>query len=335
MNGTQTDVPVSTILGDRLCVKCAYNLRGQAVVKESHYGLFIARCPECNTPAALQEYPLLGRWPGRIRVFVALAYALACAGSLGFTCLILGMMAGGLSSGATGTLAMDVSRLWAEHVNAEEAEGRTPLAGSPSFVQNNRDADGKLVATEWMYIDRAWWDRERSRVLVGSFASHTWAAMRSQWMVLLPIGLGFFVMGACWSVLLLAARPRALIVASLVPAGIVVIFAFAINSSGAGLGKWEYSNHLVEDRTFLASLVGVIGMWLVFGGLGLVYGRSLARVAVRALLPATFRGALAELWFTDGKPLPMGTRAPRTLYPEVCPPCRDPRSSSSEPGSRD
>ncbi|HED53526.1 MAG TPA: hypothetical protein ENJ00_04925, partial [Phycisphaerales bacterium] len=56
---TQERAGDSVVLGDRLCVACAYNLRGQPVYRESEYGLYLVRCPECGTPAAIQEYPML------------------------------------------------------------------------------------------------------------------------------------------------------------------------------------------------------------------------------------------------------------------------------------
>ena len=63
--------------------------------------------------------------------------------------------------------------------------------------------------------------------------------------------------------------------------------------------------------------IALAAFGLVCGGLGIRFGRPLARLGVRALLPPSMRGPLAELWFTDGKPLPTNTRTPRTLYPET------------------
>ena len=56
---------VSALDGDRLCTNCHYNLIGQPVLREPYYQMFIVRCPECATVAALQEFPPLGRWSHR------------------------------------------------------------------------------------------------------------------------------------------------------------------------------------------------------------------------------------------------------------------------------
>ena len=62
---------VSILVGDRLCTKCGYNLTGQPVLREPHYEMLIVRCPECGAVAALQEYPVLGRWAGRWAALLA------------------------------------------------------------------------------------------------------------------------------------------------------------------------------------------------------------------------------------------------------------------------
>jgi hypothetical protein len=59
------DERVSILVGDRLCVTCGFNLAGQSVVREPHYRMLIARCPECATVASLQEFPILGKWAMR------------------------------------------------------------------------------------------------------------------------------------------------------------------------------------------------------------------------------------------------------------------------------
>ena len=65
VSGAAEEVRISVVTGDRLCARCAYNLTGQLVTREPHYGLLIVRCPECATVASIQEYPLLGRWANR------------------------------------------------------------------------------------------------------------------------------------------------------------------------------------------------------------------------------------------------------------------------------
>lgn len=320
MTNDQHERPVSTILGDRLCVKCAYNLRGQPVLQEPHYGLLLARCPECNTPAALQEYPLLGRWPARIRVLVALIYALVGLAALGATCGIIAGASAGLGSIGSGEASWRVAQMWADHVNAEEALGNTPLAGAPPFVQTNRNTEGLVVASEWMLLDRIWWESRRGEFFTRSIPETALHIIAQQPWAAAAVTVPFFVMGAIWATYLLGARRRALLLCCPIPVAIVALLTIAFNNESAGFGTWVYSNHLVEDATFFGAIAAVGALWIVFAGLGLVLGRPLARLAVRALLPPTLRGALAELWFTDGLPLPASTRAPRRLHPEINPP---------------
>src|SRR5262249_5687552 len=69
--------------------RCGHNLFGQPIVRERHYGLIIARCPECGTVSPLQEYPTLGPWATRIGMILTglwlllvVAAAVASAGAL-------------------------------------------------------------------------------------------------------------------------------------------------------------------------------------------------------------------------------------------------------------
>ncbi|MFM9958758.1 MAG: hypothetical protein ACKVZJ_11840 [Phycisphaerales bacterium] len=64
---------LSILTGDRFCAACGFNLVGQSVVREPHYQMLMVRCPECGTPSAMQEYPMLGRWANRWARVLALA----------------------------------------------------------------------------------------------------------------------------------------------------------------------------------------------------------------------------------------------------------------------
>lgn len=310
----QAEQPVSMIEGDRLCVGCAYNLRGQPVVREPHYGLIIARCPECGVPAAIQEYPLLGRWPGRIRVFVALSYALACLFVLFVTFMIQMGLTELLSSSINDTTAYEIAERWALYVNAEEAKGNTPLSGAPLFTNPQRDNSNNLVPYVWNYVDLKWLDTQD---LDAGFGDHISSRFRNMLPALFIASLASFVGGCVWAVLLLAGRRRVIFLIALIPPALVVSLIMLFGNSDNGFNGWDTAYSIAEDRLRLASGSIIAAVWIVFGGLGILFGRPLARLGVRALMPPTMRGALAELWFTDNKPLPTNTRAPRTLHPEV------------------
>ena len=80
--GHPAEQRISTLVGDRLCIKCGYNLTGQHVLREPHYEMLIVRCPECATVASMQEYPLLGRWAGRWAALAAGLWFLLAFGLL-------------------------------------------------------------------------------------------------------------------------------------------------------------------------------------------------------------------------------------------------------------
>ena len=306
--------PVSMIEGDRLCAGCAYNLRGQTIEKEPHYGLYIAKCPECGTPAALQEYPLLGRWPGRIRVFVALSYVLACLFALFMTFMILMGFTAATSETADDSLANTIAERWAVHVNEEEALGNDPMQGMPLFSQPRRDDAGQLVPFVWNYVDREWWRSVRGE---GNYFTRVSAVTKGMKGLVAIFSAAFFVGGCVWIVLLISARRPAAFVVILIPAAFVLLFVWSDTFENNGMNGWNTASGIAQDEIFSAAAAVVLSLWVVFGGLGIVFGRPLARLGVRALLPPTLRGSLAELWFTDNKPLPTGTRAPRTMQPEA------------------
>ncbi len=314
MSEIAPETPVSVIEGDRLCAGCAYNLRGQTVVREHHYGLFIARCPECGTPAALQEYPLLGRWPGRVRVFVSLAYALVCLFAIFVTFMILMGMTAAFSESADDELANTIAQRWALHVNQEEAEGNMPLKNMPLFNQAVRDQEGRLQAYVWNYVDKEWWKGVRSDV---GLRARVKSVLEGMGGMVLPLAFMFFVGGSVWAVLLLSVRRLVIFVVILIPASVVVLFLLSNVLENNGFNGWNTASGIAQDEMFGATAAVVLSLWLVCAGVGIAVGRPLARLGVRALLPPTMRGSLAELWFTDGKALPTGTRAPRKLHPEA------------------
>lgn len=313
MTNEQQSRPVSTIMGDRLCVGCAYNLRGQPVSKEAHYGLYLARCPECGTPAAVQEYPMLGRWPGRVRVFVALAYALTVLGALLMVLLLLSAMSEGLKETAAEPLAMEIATQWAEYVNTEEAAGRDPFAGRAT-TPSQRAADGSFMANRWYAIDTVWW---RGQDRFSSFFTGFTHTIRSSVPVMALMTIPMFLMGSVLAVLILGARRSVLLVVGVIPALLMLTIFLISTTLDQRLTGWISPNEIANESMWLPAVACVFVLWLISGSAGLMLGRPIARVGVRALLPPTMRGALAELWFTDNKPLPTNTRAPRTLYPET------------------
>jgi hypothetical protein len=116
------EVRISTVVGDRLCIKCGFNLSGQPVVRESVYGMAIVRCPECSTIASLQEYPLLGRWARRIAAALAALWLLLLIGGTFATAgIMFGMSQQCLESGGT-RLAAHVARSTRSGTNRQQMQ---------------------------------------------------------------------------------------------------------------------------------------------------------------------------------------------------------------------
>ena len=306
----------SVVLGDRLCIKCSYNLRGQPVMRESEYGLYLVRCPECGTPAAIQEYPLLGRWPGRLRVLALVAYLGALLVLFGITSVMISGMSGIVASKHRDAYSQLISEAWIDYEFNQHEAGVDLL--TPMGIQNTpRQANGRLVPGQWNAVGRPWWDNASKRLPFATFRSRILLILRTDPALLATFSALYFGIGAIWPVALIATRRRWLVLAVLLPGLVVYELMLIFGGSSPFYRGWEYAMTLAYGELFPPSLLVVMVLWVVFGTLGVVFGRSLARVFVRVMIPPTLRGSLAELWFTDGKPLPTGTRMSRRLYPEI------------------
>lgn len=228
-NGEQR---VSTLVGDRLCIRCCYNLVGQPILREQHYNMLIVRCPECGTVASLQEHPLLGRW--------AMRWAAVLAGL--WILVLLGM--------------------W--FITTATLYGMTREAAFES-------------------LDQAGW---------GGF----WLIVR--WSLLLA------AYGCIWSLLLPHVRRKLLPLWLLVIVALPAIVAYVTEVGTVGsrypYGGPDYGQALVAVQ-LIAIAVAAVPMCL-----GMLFGRSLARLLVRAALPPRLRGSLAGLWLMDGLSPPPG-----------------------------
>jgi len=88
-----------------------------------------------------------------------------------------------------------------------------------------------------------------------------------------------------------------------------LMLVFPVVAGGLVAGSWSYqAPHLFGwGLPYVAAHVGV----QLLGGLaGITFGRALARLLVRILLPSSVRPRLAYLWLADGKPLPRPCRPP-------------------------
>ena len=280
--GARGDEPrISELVGDRLCAKCCFNLAGQTIVRERHYGLLMVRCPECGTPAALQEYPLLGRWANR------LGYVLGGAWMLFMLALVLvcGLSVWGMSEMLTDQMsrpyAAHLQKVWAEHAAASGPP-------NPYSYANTR-------------ADEQWWETMDKKQLFtdagGWKGAIGWNGLWLGVNVLLLVGS----LGAVLAVATPHVRWRGRLALIAIVGGLGGLFWW-MAESGSGYGYNSGWNAWKDLWWVLGPVCVGIGMACLT--IGLWAGRPLARGMAMLLLPARLRGPLAYLWQADGREMP-------------------------------
>ena len=187
---------------------------------------------------------MLGRWPGRIRIFAALAYALTVLGALLMVLLLLSAMSEGLKETAAEPLAIEIAAQWAEHVNTEEAAGRDPYAGRTAAAPSQRAADGTFVANRWYAIDTSWW---RSQNRFASFFTGLTHTARSSVPVMALMTIPMFAMGSVLSVLILGARRSVLLVVGALPAIMMLAIFLIATTIDRRLVGWVTPNEIANE----------------------------------------------------------------------------------------
>ena len=86
---TPAEPRLGVLSADRPCARCGFNLHGATIIREPHYQLVSARCPECGQLAALQEYPSLSAWTGRARLLFAAQFVAGALAAILVTGLIM------------------------------------------------------------------------------------------------------------------------------------------------------------------------------------------------------------------------------------------------------
>ncbi len=292
---TMAEERIGQLCGDRLCVKCGYNLSGQHIVRESHYNMLIVRCPECGTVASVQEYPLLGRWAGRWAVVLAALWALCVLMLLTVPPIPLvgGSFALAYASVNPAVDALgDAQEAWAAEL---EVEVETPSWDWVSTSATRHSRYTRLHREFWEDFDRAAFFAEHG----GWMRLVDWRMMR-QWTI---AGFAMTALGIVWSLALPHVRRRWLPLAGAVMFGVCAAYWLVASDMWS---PWLPSDledaamELIGPRVALAFLVVACVSFVV----GLLIGRSVMRLAIRALLPPRLRGSLALLWTIDGLDLP-------------------------------
>jgi hypothetical protein len=303
----QRGARVCALVGDRLCIRCGFNLTGQMVLREGHYQMLIVRCPECATVAALQEYPALGRWANRwaallagLWLLVVIALLLATAGAtLGFTILA--------AEGFGEKYAAHISKRHNEWVRSLSAEETTAFNGANSqWLSSQADGPGSWVAS-------AWWARQDPEALLREIGGPIGGLdPRGLWNW--PwLALAAAVAGAVWSLVMLPQRRRKVMAAMLIPMGLAGVFGyFALSTTAysSWMGGAQPVSQIANNRLWPIVVPGLLLSALPMMWLGVWAGRPMVRGMVRAFLPPRMLGSLAFLWIAEGKEPP---RPPRRV----------------------
>lgn len=284
---TKTDHLSDQIRADRACAGCGFNLFGQSVIKEEHYGLAIARCPECGTVAALQQYPIMTHWVNRFRLIIGAIYVLILVGAfVGSTAAI-----SGFTFGATNVASENLGNHIAfQYGNWTSRQNNTagPTPNAPSWTYRYTSLEQEFVETQLDHALHTFGDR--------------WSNADREWViVMVPMVCVCFGIGVFWSVTLLGAtRKRAF----LLPLGSCLIAAALIiainapdplNSSVSQYATQLYVPLIVPIVLSLALTTMAIGIWV---------GRKIARFMIVLALPPRSRVPFSIFWTRDGLELP-------------------------------
>ncbi len=306
----RTEAPSAFITGDRLCTSCGYNLIGQAIIREPHYELLIARCPECGTCAAVQEYPLLGRWAHRWAMALAALWMLFIVSAFVGTSGMLMGLGLGASEVAAEPYSYFIQNVFSE---VERQAGRqaagagsnsnlpqgTIIIQGPSGAQQITTVGGLLGGAGF----QKWWATQDHASLLrqaGGWRSGLTAPTIAIWCfsVLAMLAVGWF-----WAAMLVQLSRRGL----LVWGGAVFLLAAAfaavpIVECITNEPSWGW----IAGRNQMVPRFLGVSMVIEFAALaiGLVTGRPVVRLMIRMLLPPRMRYSLAVLWTCDGRALP-------------------------------
>jgi len=276
---------ISTLLADRPCSKCMFNLVGQSIVREKHYGLLVVRCPECGTVASLQEYPLLGRWANRWAAIAAAAWLLlAAAVSFGIAGIMLGFSMGTIET-TNYRLAELISKKHETHQAAAQM-----AQGVPQFQGSG-----------WWNIDAAWWDSLDKAALLNEAGG--WSGAVQWWGLLIwVIGtLVLFPLASVWAVAAAHRRGWRLLLTYIPMVLIAVAFFCMANLAG---NRWLNAGDLAARMLWPITLPICAVFAVLPLVMGATFGRTLARLLITLLLPPRLRVPLSFLWICDGKPPP-------------------------------
>lgn len=316
LQGTPTG---SALEGDRACAQCGFNLIGQAIVREAHYGMLVARCPECGGVAPLLEYPGVSRWTRRLIGLIAALWALALLGvSVGSGGAMFGITIAGASE------ASDELARFVEYEYSQSDEGKANAASGATGGGGATPASAIAGPSP----------TPAPRVVVHSSFSHThggapadwvakqdlgailrkhggWAPLAREYGVLfVPLAIVSLVAGVFLGLCVLHQRRWRLALIALMPVAVCAAFIGL-----AMVGQRSSWSSAADNAAFAYVVPRAAATTAAFGAVILmaasVFARPLARGFIRVMLPARLRAPLGPLWEADGLPPPGGRASSR------------------------
>lgn len=284
----RADERIDVLSGDRCCAGCGFNLYGQYIVREPHYGMLVVRCPECGLPAALQEYPALARSAGRLRAALAGAFLLLVLGGLALT----GAAMYGMASVATAAV------LRPYHQRTMQAWTNWAKTNLTQAQQTNWWANTSVM--------EKWWnDLPPDRFLrdFGGLGALNWSGLLMWWYAiaaLVPIGM-------VWGVIM--PRLRGLRMGALLLIPVAFGAALLLDDLGTLNRTWAWSPEQFSSRQtgWPPALLTLAACW-GFAMVGASVGRRVARAFLRLVLPERLLVVFSFLWLVDGRELPRPAR---------------------------
>ena len=303
------------IRADRACIGCGFNLFGQTVTKEPHYGMAICRCPECGTVAALQTYPAMSHWVNRFRSIIAAVWIVLLLGAFAGNTMILT----GISISATELASENLAEIigashdqWTKDKEVQAAALTAPAAtGTPVVINGTTTittTGGTTVvfpgsgsnSFRWVTISEEWRKDHLGSTI--DQAGGIWANADTEFLIMLIPGIIVGVLcGIFWSVTLLGGTKRRAMLVPLVACLVAVAMVIGINSTGS---TFQWAREI--SRGYYAPIIAPIMISVQLAALcfGVLFGRKIARFVVIMALPPRNRVPLSLLWICEGHSLP-------------------------------
>ena len=272
--GRDQDVrPCGRIGGVRPCLRCGHDLHGQSILREPEHGLFIARCPECGTVAALTEYPTLGVWGRRLgNILMATMIALLIP-----LALLSGLALFGIAALLFDELVRD-ARVVLETMAAAPNEQILP----EWWIANGGEARLRMLRVFLTF------DRQETMIAVA----------------LSPLPM---LIGILWSAILCGMPRRRLWLAAPAMGGVACLFIGVMLLDRVPLGTvpvWSYS--AAFQAMAWPGMIALILAETILMTIGLLLGRTLFRLLASFALPPRSRLMVSFLWTIDGLDPPRG-----------------------------